>query len=338
MIGRGHLHGGRLLLSLLLSLVGVVQALPVQAGGAYESYFLTAVEDRLLDRLEYRQLQQRARTARDPESRRLAALLLPMLAKYRQPTHFDLKYPQAGQVRILSFLFDPTYAEDEPIAGRNIPEFLGRISQGDQLAETRGDDWRCSAAALLAGHLVVYGNYRLAFQRLGLAGAPLTYRSMHLAQDRLYNRANVDGRVGLEMKVSYQRTARGLMKVAQSGETDTAAQLIGLKATVIQDSLLPDKAARRRAIDAFWRRYPAVPLLIGAHLDLHTGVLTGTDGRSLLDNHAILLFRTRTGVWLYNSGVSQNGAQAAIRLLKAPDLENLLYQAASPVFYLTRLK
>lgn len=311
-------------------------AAPVQAV-SFEATFRKLISDGALDRLEYVALQELALEISDPEDHHLAHEILVMLSHYQDLIQLKFGYEYRNRTYQAKFLFSPLFAEQEPLQASSTKELLGKISQQDLLPETQGDGFRCGAAALLAGHYLIYGSFGKAFRQLNTASGPLTYRQIHLAQESLYQSANKDGQHGLTQRLLYQVDAQGKVKIIEhDGEIEQAARRIGLHVVPLKITERSDLLDRQRVIVQLWQTQPKVPLMVGVYLDEKTGHIWPPNETDRVQNHFVLVFRQSPKIWLYNSGVSNNGRQDAIFELNAEAMRRYVTQTEGSVNFLVK--
>lgn len=317
------------------TLVAATQAVSAQEV-LFETAFRHAIRDKALDRQEFAGLIERAQKITNPEDIHLANGLFEILTQYQGLVHLSFRYTYRQQKKDAAFLFSPTYSEDDPLKAKNAAEFLGKIAQQDLMPDTLGDNFRCGAASLLAGHYILYGNLSKAFRQLKLTGE-VTYRQMHWAQEKLYRLANIDGEDGLTQRLVYKILNDGRIKILEhEGEIETAARKIGLQIVPLKITVQEELLDRQRVILDLWRRQPRIPLLVGVYLDPDTGDVFPPDEIKRVQNHFVLVFRDSPQVWMYNSGVVDNGQQRAIRQLNTQELRDFVMKTKGSVNALLR--
>lgn len=314
--------------------------LPAQAQirGTFERSLLSFVQDGVLDGQEYGYLRKiPTQTQLSGNDRQLAEHFLSFTGKATSFTQMKYGYYRGRQKVTLEFAFAPTYSEMSPLLGRTRRELLGQISQRDTLPETRYDQHRCGAAALLSAHYLLYNSFDRAFSMLGVPSHPLNFKAVHTAQDRLYHHANTDGRSGLSSVVEYLIQSDGYIKEAKpSGEVKDAARLLGMRVYPLLGETKQGLHQRERVIQNFWRMYPEAPLLVGVYLNPKTGELRVPDDGAHPQNHFVLVFRENNQNWMLNSGVSDNGNGSALYELNAKQMRGFVYTTTGSIDALTR--
>lgn len=299
---------------------------------SFETRFRQQIADGALDRLEFLQLQELALQLTDPEDYHFAQNLIVLLSHYQSFIQLNFGYVYQQKQKEVRFLFSPQFAENDRVKGSHSVELFSNISQQDILMETNADGERCGAAALLLAFYLLNGNLNRVFTQLNIPGSHLNYRRIHLAQEKLYHLANTDKKEGLTQKVVYQVEPNGKTKmIYHEGEIELAAQLIGLKVTPLKISEQPEGSERQTFIVNLWKKSPQTPLLVGVHLDIHSGELWPPNQTNHPENHFVLVFRQKNKVWLYNSGVTNNGLNEAMFELTAKDVKELLIQTPGSV-------
>ena len=326
----------QLLLGFLIGLSGL-NATTVQAATRFEPLFRKAIADQALDRLEYAKLQDLLPQLNQPEESRLAGQVLSLLSHYQSLVQLNFNYAYRRRQQQASFLFSPTYAENELLTAPSSPELYGKISQQDLLQETQADQVRCGAAALLIGHHLIYGHFSKAFSRLGISSGKLTYRHIHLAQEKLYQAVNLDGQDGLSQRMRYRVLGDGRVEILEhGGEIEDAARKIGLSLKPLKINANQEQHHRDQVIRQLWRKTPTVPLLVGVYLNEETGKVQAPDEGTHQQNHFVLIFKKGSQIWMYNSGVRDNGLQAAIRPLNEDGFERFVLNSKAAVNALYR--
>jgi hypothetical protein len=329
----------RVLLSGLLLWTGFSATASAAVNGPFDEALTQYVKDKVLDSREYQALYDLYRSRRlQGTDARLAEHFMGFMQKQKQFIRINYTYYQAKKRVNIAFSFSPTYAEDNLLTGSTYRDVLGKISQNDLLPETLSDSHRCGAASLLAAHFLLYGNFNEAFKRLKMGNPPLSYRSIHLAQDRLYNYANTDKEPGLVTLFRYEYFNDGRIQNPRSeGEVKRAAELMGIQNTPLVGPNKDRIFDRKDAVEAFWSVNPRSPLLVGVHLDTKTGVVYPPDERKRVQNHFVVVFQEDGQYWLANSGVLDNGSNTALYVLNARNFDAFVLRTTGTLEALTRL-
>lgn len=328
-----------LLSSLFFSLAslgpGAYQA-QAEIVGPFEQSLVKYVEDGVLDAPEYQYLYTLSRQRLEGRDQVLAKHFMNFVTPHKGFIQISYGFYRGQNKVTLQFAFAPTYSENMLLSGRTFREVLGKVSQNDTLSETTADSYRCGAASLLAAHFLLYGNFEKAFYSLNMAGSPLTYRNLHLAQERLYHYANTDKQPGLVSVLRYAYFSDGRVKdpVAE-GEVVRGAQLMGLKAHAL---IGPSKSRihdRSEAVIQFWKQYPRAPILVGVYLNTKTGDVRPPDS-SHQQNHFVVVFQENQRYWMVNSGVLDNGTDAALRALSLQEMKSYVLQTKGTLLALSK--
>lgn len=324
---------------LALLLLGLAWPAGAQETVSFEAALKQYTRDGVLDGQEYAYLKGLNTSRMSPSDRRLAEHFLSFAAKHSSYTRMSYAYQRTSHSTVtLHFIFAPTYAEDSALNGQSVREVLGLISQNDALPETHEDDHRCGAAALLSAHFLLYGSLDKAFASLQMPQVvPLTYRSIHLAQERLYLRANRDGKPGLVTQFKYRIYSDGHIDQVQSeGEIRAGADLLGMRVHPLLGPRKDELYRREQTIRAYWRMYPEAPMLVGVYLNQKTGAVHPVDERTYPQNHFVLIFRDHNRTWMLNSGVLDNGNGSALSELSPQQVKAFLYFTHGSIDALTR--
>lgn len=329
----------RTLLSGLLLWTGLSSAATAALNGPFDEALTKYVKDKVLDSREYKALNDLYRSRRlQGADARLAEHFMGFMQKQKQFIRINYTYYQARKRVNIDFSFSPTYAEDNLLTGSTYRDVLGKISQNDLLPETASDSHRCGAASLLAAHFLLYGNFNEAFKRLKMGSPPLTYRSIHTAQDRLYNYANTDKEPGLVTLFRYEYFSDGRIQNPRSeGEVKRAAELMGIQNIPLVGPNKDRIFERKDAVNNFWASNPRSPLLVGVHLDTKTGVVYPPDERKRVQNHFVVVFQEDGQYWLANSGVLDNGSNTALYILNDRNFDAFVLRTTGTLEALTRL-
>lgn len=317
-------------LSLLLLMVFPLSAQTKEL--SFEAKLNQYISDGYLDARETQRLKKYSSSIQDPEDLNFAHEFLKYLKGFRSYTGIQLDYPYRSQLKRIRFRYVPTYYEDQLLQAAGVEQVLAHISQRDALKETREDENRCGASALLAGHYVLYGSFDGAFKKLGMRQSRLSYKKIHVAQELLYRKANRDGQVGLSEIIEYTTNREGRVKILKhKGEIGIAAQVIGLKLEPLKITVREELLDRQKVILNLWKKHPNVPLLVNVYLNPKTGKVYPPDGGKRKTNHAVLVFRKAPHIYMFNSGILDNGNGTALRSLSANEFRRYVSHTSGNV-------
>ena len=294
-------------------------------------------QDNYLDRSEYQSLkayQQQLKTEQSP-SAYMGDRILNSLERYESRTTIQFRLSATDSIK---FDFTPKYAESDLLPGRTIEDRLSQVSQKDNLNGTNDDPNRCASAAVLSAFLVSGGSFADALNRLGLNQAPvLNYENIHMAQEKLYDMSNVDGRSGLSLSTTYryQRRSGEITSVMPEGEVVSAAKTMGLKVEGILGSTRATQYERKTQVEDFFARNPRGSLLTSVHLDVASGTVRPAQGEDDV-NHAVLIYKRQGKYYMLDSGGSYNGLGNARKELSPSELADLAFTSTGSIFGLTR--
>lgn len=309
------------------------QGLSAQAEGLgpFEQQLLGYLDDSVLDLPEYQNLQKLARQNLNPHDRHLAKDFMDFMAKQKRFIKITYIYFRQRQKVQLKFVFAPTYSESQTVLGGSSREVLSKISQNDTLPETLSDSHRCGAAALLSAHYLLYGSFDYAFRQLQIDNSALTYKTIHLAQERLYAYANTDQQEGLVSSFRYTYYSDGRVENPVSeGEVARGAKLLAMKSTPLIGPSRDRLTDRRDSVMKLWQSQ-AVPLLVGVYLDVNTGQVRPPDEGKYKQNHFVLVFPQGGKYWMLNSGVLDNGNGSALIALNTDQVTHFVLKSAGSV-------
>ncbi len=321
----------RFLFLLLGSFCCLAPAAQAQSLGAFEQQLLTFLDDSVLDLPEYQSLQQAARQRLNPQDKHLAKDFMDFMSKQKRFIKITYIYFRQRQKVQLKFVFAPTYSESQILVGSSSREILSKISQNDTLHETQSDSHRCGSAALLSAHYLLYGSFDNALKQLQIESPVLTYKTIHLAQERLYTYSNTDQQDGLVSSFRYTYYSDGrVVNPISEGEVSRGAQLLGLKSIPLIGPSRDRLTDRHETVMKLWKTQPA-PLLVGVYLDINTGQVRPPDERKYKQNHFVLVFPQAGKYWMLNSGVLDNGNGSALTPLNTSQVKQFVLKSPGSV-------
>lgn len=227
----------------------------------------------------------------------------------------------------LDFVFTPTYSENDKISGKNVYEVISNISQKDNLSETKADDDRCGTASLLNAYLIMGGNFEKLTKEFGLKNI-ITYKNIHLLQEKLYNIANIDKKSGIYSGFKYKTFFNGyITDIRPSGEIVFASDKIGIEVTPLIGKTLDTIDEKKEAVEDFFQKKPNGVLQVGVYLELKNGkLLKPTPNQE--QNHFITVFKLNNDYYLSDTSPVNNGDGKNIRKLTKQELSDLLYNTS----------
>lgn len=227
----------------------------------------------------------------------------------------------------LDFVFTPTYSENEKISGKNVYEMISNISQKDNLSETKADDDRCGTASLLNAYLIMGGNFEKLTKEFGLKNI-ITYKNIHLLQEKLYNIANIDKKSGIYSGFKYKTFFNGyITDIRPSGEIVFASDKIGIEVMPLIGKTLDTIDEKKEAIEDFFQKKTNGVLQVGVYLELKNGkLLKPTPNQE--QNHFITVFKLNNDYYLSDTSPVNNGDGKNIRKLTKQELSDLLYNTS----------
>ena len=325
------LKQGLFIMCLAAGLCGPGLAANAQSLGTFEKSLQTYLDDDVLDLPEYQSLQQISGRRLNAKDQHLAKDFMAFLAKQKRFIKITYIYFRHRQKVELKFVFAPTYSESQTLVGGSSREILSKISQNDTLNETRSDSHRCGSAALLSAHYLLYGSFDNALKQLQIESPVLTYKTIHLAQERLYTYANTDLQDGLVSSFRYTYYSDGRVENPVSeGEVARGAQLLGLKSIPMIGPSRDRLTDRSDNVKKLWKSSP-VPLLVGVFLDVNTGQVRPPDDSKYKQNHFVLVFPQSGKYWMLNSGVLDNGNGSALIPLSDDQIQHFVLKSSGSV-------
>lgn len=305
---------------------------------SFKYYYAEFIKnDGVIDKWEFAQLKKIA-DRKDLKDKEFAKSAILELSGFRDKTRMTVRLGSGtgSTSENYKFIFTPTYSEYEDLSGNTPFQIASNISQNDTLKETTNDGYRCGAASLLNAYLLLGGNFDAAAERFG-SEKGLSYKNIHLLQEKIYNFANQDGVIGLETAYNYFYDDQGKITSAISfGEVTKAANKLGL---VIRPALGNTKGSlnqKRDAITGFFRNNPSGVLQVGVHLNEETGDVTAATFEG--QNHYVAVFKQDNGFFMADSGRLNNGDGQNVRQLTPDELDSMVYSTTGIVNELTLRK
>lgn len=236
----------------------------------------------------------------------------------------------ANVFKKLSFTITPSYSENEKILARTRAEMVSNISQSDTLPETKNDDSRCVAAALLNSFLLQDGDFSTLAKKLNIE-SDTTFKNIHLAQEQLFLYADKDGN-GLTSGVnfSYKADSGKISKATPDGEVLDVAKKLGLEIIPLVGDNIKTINQRKAQVDAFFENYPKGTLQVAVYLDTETGDLNPVVGKDI-SNHSVTVFKKNNDFYLADSGQLNNGDGSNIFKLNQDQVNSFVYTTNATV-------
>lgn len=290
-----------------------------------DKFIELAITDNILDKNEIKILTKLAYQANlnDPE---FAKETVANLAKYKTRTKIEYTiFDEYETQRILNFTVTPTYSENDKINGKNAFEIVSNISQRDSLDETTGDSDRCAAASVLNSYLLVGGNFATLAKKYSI-NTSLTYKNLHLLQEKLYKIGNTDNKPGIYsgFKYSYYETGR-IFNIRADGEIVNLAKAADLKIVPILGNNLKNLYNRKEQVNNFFNLYPKSTIQSGVYLNLDTGNISKPLNISH-QNHVITIFKHNGSFYYSDTGNLDNGDGKNVKKMTSKELEDWLYK------------
>jgi hypothetical protein len=232
-----------------------------------------------------------------------------------------------------NFIFNNNYNENKIIPGNNMYEIVSNISQNDYLNTTVNDDNRCGAASLLNAYLIMGGKFENFSEKFNIDKA-LTYKNIHLVQEKLYNFANIDGKVGLISSFQYFFNDQGkITRAASMGEVVSAAGKLDMNIVPLIGSSVKSLNQKKDAIEGFLNNNPGSVLHVSVFLNTKTGEISGSKAPE--KNHYILAFRKNGKYFTADTGQLFNDQGKNIRELSQSETEDLIFNNGGIISGLT---
>ena len=322
----------------LISLL-ILQALSLPANAELsfrEKFIQLSQKDGDIDKNDLKYLKNLASgdAISDPE---FAHDTIKNLFKYKKriKLEYTIFEPSTHQERILNFSLTPTYTEFEKISGKNIRAIVANISQRDNLKETISDGDRCAAASMLNSYLLLGGNFSLLAKKFNV-GTDLTYKNVHLLQEKIYNFGNTDKSPGIYSGFKYTSYQNGdIFNIRPSGEITTIAQAANIKVTPLLGKNLSNMHNRKNQVNNFFKSNPISTIQSGVYLDLSSGDISKPKNQDA-QNHVITIFKVSKDFYYSDTGNVDNGDGNNVKKMTNSELDQLLYNTPGIVMGLTR--
>lgn len=304
----------------------------------FEGVLAQFVKDKTIDRDEYNKLKELLKSAeRSPNKSYVKAnesiinMLMKKLEEGKEKNETELLinpffFSQSYQEKIFEtslFDFTPTYSENDIIEGETAFDIVSNITQSDALLETKTDGNRCAPSSLLNAYLLMGGNFEDLAKKFGVEG-DLTYKNVHLLQDKLYTNGNKDAKPGFSNGIpsaltyefdklqkdldkldkefeeiskkygsgSFKKESKSNKKPKEKSELEILAQKMNLNVKpLIGLSNKKDTSGfyltdRKKIVDDFFKANPKGTISIG--VNLKESYTKDNDSELLGKNHAVL--------------------------------------------------
>jgi hypothetical protein len=267
--------------------------------------------------------------------------------------------PQKKVIKAAIFEFTPTYSENEKIEGETPFEIVSNISQNDSLTETKTDGSRCAPSSLLNAYLLMGGKFEDLAKKFEI-DPELTYKNIHLMQDKLYSIGNIDNKEGFSagrpsaIQYEFDKTDKILGKKTptKKGELEILAKKMGfdVKELIGLTGKVDDKGFKltdiTKSVDKFFKDNPNGTISIGVNLEdssknTDSSIFIGKNNvklnntKELYANHSVLVFKEQNDFYLADTGGLTNGNKNSITKMTPKDVNDLVYTNRSNVFTLT---
>ena len=279
----------------------------------FKNKFSELIRDNILDKNELAQLNTLAKDARIND-KELARHIINDLNRFKDTTNltYNLSDP-LGKVEQLEFTITPAYSENEKIPGKNMLEVISNISQNDSLDETNDDGNRCAAGSIVNAYLLMGGSFDSLASKFSI-DKELTYKNVHLAQEKIYDLSNIDDKPGIDMDLSYSYS-QGTGKISDAvykGELENVSQKIGIEINPLLGITVTTINNRSQSVKDFMQNNPNSVLQVGIYMNTKTGDLH-SPSNTKPQNHSVLIFKRDDKFYLADTGTTTNGSGNSLR-------------------------
>ena len=194
------------------------------------------------------------------------------------------------------------YDEKDKLPGDHWVERLSYVSQKDKLVNTIADEARCSAAATLSGYLILGGDFNKVASSLNLPSSEITFENIHLAQEKLYHMANIDGEPGIygTTKPIYDDQGKLIdWDFREEDEYHKVVELLGLKVERIFSLSQSKPLDKQEPIERLIGDPLQQVFVVGVMEDLEEETFYPMD--ESIGNHYILIFHQNQSYYALDS-------------------------------------
>lgn len=224
------------------------------------------------------------------------------------------------------------YQEEQLIPGKNIYEVISNISQKDKLDETIYDSYRCGAGSLVNAYMLLGGKFEKLSKKFSM-NSELTYKNIHIIQDKLYKDAKANDKIGLESSFIYHFNNSGkITSTKPIGEMNNAAGEIGLKITPIIGNTVKTIDNKKESVNSFLDKNNGV-LQVSVYLNPNTGELS--NNHLGIQNHYVTVFRHDNNFYLADTGQIYNGRASNLKELSENEIDELIYNTPALISGIT---
>lgn len=298
----------------------------VKAEVSFREKFIELTKDGYLDKRDIKLLKNMSISSYilDPY---FAKDTIKNIEKYKTRTNLEYTIfdDDTEEEKTLEFTITPTFSEIDRIEGKSVVEIISNISQRDNLVETKGDGDRCAAASLLNSYLLMGGKFSDLARKYSV-NTNLTYKNVHLLQEKIYNQGNTDKQAGIYSGFKYIYYESGeISNIRPSGEIIELVKISGIKIKPILGNNIKSLNSRKEQVNNFFALYPNSTVQVGVFLDLETGNISNPSSLEN-QNHVITVFK-RNGIFYYSdTGNIDNGDGLNVKKMTNSEITNLLYE------------
>lgn len=220
-------------------------------------------------------------------------------------------------------------AEDiNDLRGINAFDIVANTSQRDYIPETINDKFRCGSSSLLNAYFLLGGDFQYIADKFEIDNV-LSYKSIHIAQDKIYSYAKTDDREGLESSYIYSYDKQGnIKKVVAKGELFKAAEMMKLSVKPLLGNNVKTINDKKESVNNFFANHKGV-LVVSVYLDLNTGEIKSLSEKE--NNHYVTVFKQNDQFFLADTGKSNTGKNSNITTLTEEQVNNFIYNNPSIV-------
>lgn len=305
---------------------------------SFRNRFIEAAKDQIIDKTELSELNELAKNPKLAD-KSLAKYVTADLNRFKDTTNltYTINDPM-GKTQQLKFTFTPAYSENELIPGKNMMEIISNITQGDTLNETTSDNSRCAAGSLLNAYLLMGGTFDSVAEKFGVE-KQLTYKNVHLVQDKIYTMSNKDSNPGLTMGAtySYMHGSGKIVDPKYDGELGESSKKIGIDIKPIFGETIKTINDRSKTVAEFMKNNPNSVLQVGVYMDVSTGDLFSPTEQKA-SNHSVIIFKRDDKFYMADTGSLSNGTGKSLREITKEHFAGFVEYSTGTVHGLTMKK
>lgn len=304
----------------------------------FQNAFSHFVEDGVVNKTELNKLKELAKAPDikdDIHNRKIVDIMMEILdTNQTSPLISRAVDPKTKKPQLVKFDFTPNYNEEDKIEGTTPSEIVSNITQNDGLKETKNDGNRCAPSSLLNAYLLMGGKFEDMAKKFEV-GTDLTYKNVHLLQEKLYNVGNTNSKAGFSSEISDD-----FINPKAEGELPRLAEKMGMKVKPLTGYSLNKfnfieldiSTQRKGSVDKFFKANPTgvISILVKAN---DSGELRQPSRYT--GNHAVVVFKKDNDFYLADTGGLINADKKSVKKLSEQEVNDFVYTNEASVLGLS---